>query len=224
MSFLPLQLVIFDCDGVLVDSEPASRRVLIAEAARLGYTLTDAEAGAYTGLRWTDVQPLIERACGHILPDTWPLSMQARVIEAMEGYVSAIPGAADLLHATHALGLPYRIASNSSHEEMVAKFALTGLARLVAGRVHSAKDVGVGKPAPDVFLAAATAEGVPPAACLVVEDSYPGVSAAIAAGMRCVAYAPHGAADALAGLGAIPVRTLADVPKLLETAMMDRAA
>jgi HAD superfamily hydrolase (TIGR01509 family) len=224
MSFLPLQLVIFDCDGVLVDSEPVSRRVLLAEAARLGITLDDAEADAHTGLRWADVQTMVEHACRHALPASWPLDMQARVIEEMNAHLDAVPGAADLLRATRALGLPYRIASNSSHEEMAAKFALTGLAPLVGARVHSARDVGVGKPAPDVFLAAAAAEGVPPAACLVIEDSCPGVTAAIAAGMRCVAYVPRGAADTLVALGAIAVRTLAEVPPLLEAAMMDRAA
>jgi HAD superfamily hydrolase (TIGR01509 family) len=224
MSFLPLQLVIFDCDGVLVDSEPASRRVLLAEAARLGFTLDDAQADAHTGLRWADVQKMAEQACGHSLPASWPFDMQTRVIEEMRAHLSAVPGAADLLRATRALGLPYRVASNSSHEEMVAKFALTGLAPLVDGLVHSARDVGVGKPAPDVFLAAAAAKGVPPAACLVVEDSHPGVTGAIAAGMRCIAYVPHGPTDWAAALGAITVRTLAEVPTLLETAMMDRAA
>jgi HAD superfamily hydrolase (TIGR01509 family) len=228
MTRLPLQLVIFDCDGVLVDSEPASRRVLAAEAARRGWHLTEDAARRWTGLRWSDLQPMFEQECGCKLPADWPLCMQTRLIAAMEGNVTAIPGAAAALRATATLGIPYRIASNSSHEEMQAKFAATGLAPLVAGRVHSARDVGRGKPAPDLFLAAATAERASPAACLVIEDSRPGVTAALAAGMTCLAYLPQGDLDSdpdgLASLGAHPITSLFALPPLLKTALLGCAA
>jgi HAD superfamily hydrolase (TIGR01509 family) len=219
-----LRLVIFDCDGVLVDSEPASRGVLIAEAMRLGWDMTEAVARSYTGVRWSDLQPVFEGRTGGALPRDWPLHMQDQVIAVMRNRVTLIPGAAEALRATTALGLPYRVASNSSHEEMAEKFAATGLAPLVAGRLHSARDVGVGKPAPDLFLATAAAEGVPPSACIVVEDSRPGVTAAIAAGMRCVAYVPDTDLDGLAALGADLIPSLADLPALLRIALMDRAA
>jgi beta-phosphoglucomutase-like phosphatase (HAD superfamily) len=91
-----------------------------------------------------------------------------------------------MLEAVMALGLPVRVASNSSHEEMEVKFRRTGLDRLLKGRLHSARDVGRPKPWPDLFLSAAMAEGVNPAACLVVEDSDTGLVAAQAAGMACV--------------------------------------
>ena len=130
-----------------------------------------------------------------------------------------MPGIFDALRATMALRLPFRVASNSGHEEMRVKFARTGLAALVQGRVHSAYDVGRGKPAPDVFLAAAAAEGVPPGSCLVIEDSLPGVHAAVAAGMACIGLDVHGDGAALRAAGAHPVRALSELPALFRAAL-----
>jgi HAD superfamily hydrolase (TIGR01509 family) len=211
-----LKLVIFDCDGVLVDSEGLSLKVVLAEAARLGWKLDAAGATAFTGRRWSDLQPVFEAGAGCALPADWPLHMQNQLLALMHTGISAIPGAAEAMRAAAALGLPYRIASNSSHEEMAAKFAATGLADLVAGRVHSAKDVGIGKPAPDLFLATAALAGVAPVDCLVIEDSRPGVTAALAAGMHCVGYAPHGDVFGLAALGVPLIASLYDLPALLE--------
>ncbi len=192
MSWLPLAMVIFDCDGVLVDSETLCLRALEAEAVRLGAHVATTDLHGLTGLRWADVQPRFSALVGVALPPDWAAVMQGLVTEQMALGVETMPGAAELLRDTASLGLPYRIASNSSPEEMAVKFRVTGLEPLVAGRYLSARDVGVGKPAPDLFLAVARAAGVPPAACLVVEDSRPGVAAVRAAGMRCIGYAPHG--------------------------------
>jgi beta-phosphoglucomutase-like phosphatase (HAD superfamily) len=116
------------------------------------------------------------------------------------------------------MGVPWRIASNSSHAEMRAKFARLGIADLVAGRVHSHSDVARAKPAPDLFLAAAAAGGADPADCVVVEDSLPGVRAASAAGMDCLGFAPHCDGAALRALGAVPFRAMAEIPALIEAA------
>ena len=225
MSEAPVRLVIFDCDGVLIDSEPVSRQVIAEEANQLGWAITADDAKRFTGLRWSDLQPVFERETGHALAKDWPVRLQARAIEAMRLHIEAMPGAAEVLQAVSALGLPYRIASNSSHEEMAEKFGRTGFASLVEGRVHSARDVGRGKPWPDLFLAAAAAEGIPPDACIVVEDSAPGIAAAEAAGMRCIAFAPDEPAPGarIAGCMAV-VRSLAELPALFRTAMMDLAA
>ena len=214
MAFLP-RLVIFDCDGVLVDSEPASRIVVFEEARALGWGLTEEEAHGFVGLRWSDLQAVFQRHSAVPLRPDWPDHMQARLLATLDGHLRAIPGAAWVLREVGALGLPYRIASNSSHEEMAEKFRLAGLTALVAGRVHSARDVGRGKPAPDLFLAAAKAEGVAPAQCLVVEDSPPGVRAALAAGMMCLGYAPSGDPFHLATLGVPVVQSLRQVPAWL---------
>ena len=224
MSTGKISLVIFDCDGVLIDSEGLSREVVTEEATRLGWALDEAGATAFTGRRWSDLQADFEAAIHRNLPADWPLYMQQKLIARMTDGVQAIPGASDALRGTTALGLPYRIASNSSHEEMQAKFAAVGLAGLVTGRCHSAKDVGIGKPSPDLFLAAAAAQGVAPSGCLVVEDSRPGVTAAIRAAMRCVAYIPHGDIFGLAALGATPIRSLHDLLPLLQASLQDHAA
>ena len=221
---LPLRLVIFDCDGVLVDSEALSREVIAAEAARMGLAFTEDAARQFTGLRWTDLQPVLEGLAGRTLPPDWPIHMQNLLIAHMHGRLRAIPGAANALRAVTAAGLPFRVASNSSHAEMAEKFAETGLAALVGERKHSAKDVGVGKPDPALFLAAATAEGVPAGACLVIEDSIPGVTAAHAAGMACLALVPEGDTAPFMALGARPIRSFAELPGILRDAMLQRAA
>lgn len=224
LSDAALRLVIFDCDGVLIDSEPVSRCVVAEEAMSLGWAVSDAELQGFTGLTWSALKPVFEAAIGRELPAEWPKMLQDRLIDRMRGGVELIEGAKQVLCETAALGLPYRIASNSSHQEMAQKFTFTGLLPLVEGRIHSARDVRHGKPAPDLFLAAAKAEGVDPAQCLVVEDSAPGIAAAHAAGMRVVAYARDSRA---AGHEVAPhyvVRSLAELPALFKAAMMERAA
>jgi HAD superfamily hydrolase (TIGR01509 family) len=219
-----LALVIFDCDGVLIDSEPPSRLLLSDEASRLGWALTPEEAHRFTGLTWTAIKPYFEAEIGHALPADWAAILQNRLIAIMAKGVPAMPGARAVLEATAALGLPYRIASNSSHEEMAEKFGSTGLWALVEGRMHSARDVKRGKPAPDVYLAAAASAGIAPACCIAVEDSLPGMAAAQAAGMRVIAFAPHG----LPIPPPIPpdevVTRLDALPALFKRAMLSRAA
>ncbi len=130
----------------------------------------------------------------------------------------AIPGGIEALRGVSALGLPWRVASNSSHAEMRAKFGRLGVTELVAGRVHSHHDVPRAKPAPDLFLAAAAAEGVGPAECLVVEDSVAGATAARAAGMDCLGLDRHGDGAALAAVGAAPFHDMTELPGLIALA------
>ena len=224
-----LRLVIFDCDGVLVDSEPVANRVVAEECTALGLPMTTAESTTlFVGLRLSDIPPIVTRRLGQLVPNDWVEQLRGAIIAAMAEEVEAMPGAEAALRGVAALGVPYRVASNSSHEEMRVKFARTGLAPLVEGRVHSARDVRAGKPAPDLFLAAAVAEGVPPGACLVVEDSVPGVRAARRAGMACLGLVPDGetgpAGAALASEGARVIRSLAEVPSIVAEAQRARAA
>jgi HAD superfamily hydrolase (TIGR01509 family) len=217
---LPLRLVIFDCDGVLVDSEGPANRVVAEAITALGWPMTTEQSCAlFIGLRLSDIPAVVEAQIGRPVPPGWVNALRDRMIETLSEEVEAMPGAHDALRATTALGLPYRIASNSSHEEMAVKFGRVGMVDLVAGRTHSARDVARGKPAPDVFLHAAAAEGVPPAACLVIEDSVPGAQAARAAGMACVGLAPHGDDPGLRAAGAILIRSLAELPDIIGRAM-----
>lgn len=221
----PVHLVIFDCDGVLVDSEAIANRVSAAAVRRLGWPVTTEQAmAAFMGLRLSDMPAIIEAHTGRPVPAGWVEALRLEIMAALAAGAEAIPGAVATMRGVAALGLPYRIASNSSHEEMAVKFARTGLASLVAGRVHSARDVARGKPWPDLFLAAAAAEGVAPEACLVIEDSVPGVRAARAAGMACLGLDRHGDGSALRAEGADPVRTLTEVLPLIAAAATDKAA
>lgn len=214
-----LRLVIFDCDGVIVDSEPVSNRVVAAELGALGWTMTPAEADRrFLGMTLTDMIPLIERQLGRAVPAGWREHLMHRLVAALAVQAAAVPGAPEALAGVSALGLPWRVASNSSHEEMHAKFTRLGLTEVVAGRLHSHRDVARGKPAPDLFLAAAAAEGVAPAECVVIEDSLTGVRAAVAAGMDCLAYAPRSDGAALRAGGAVPFHSMFDVPGLLAAA------
>lgn len=215
-----LRLVIFDCDGVLVDSEPVSARVVAADLTALGWPMTPEEANRhFLGMNLTDMQPVIERRLGRKVPPDWQPTMQRRLVDALEREAEPVAGAVEALAGVSALGLPWRVASNSSPAEMHAKFARIGLLSLVAGRLHSPCDGVRGKPAPDLFLAAAGAEGVPPEACIVIEDSPVGVRAAAAAGMGCLGYAPHSDGAVLRGLGAVPFHSMFDVPGLVAAAL-----
>lgn len=220
----PLELIIFDCDGVLIDSEALCNRVVADLITADGWPMTAQECEhRFVGMSFYTMQPVIEARLGRGLGTDWIDRMVTVVTDAMARDVEPVPGAREALEAVTALGLKWRVASNSSHTEMAAKFGRAGWGGLVAGRVHSAVDViergGAGKPAPDVYLAAATAEPASPAHCLVIEDSVPGVTAARAAGMDCLGLVPIGDGAALRAAGAIPFRSMFDLPDLLRKAL-----
>lgn len=215
-------LVIFDCDGVLMDSEIVSAAVVAADMTEHGVATTPAEAMArFAGVSLRHMKPVIEAERGAPLPADWNRRMVEKIADAMALHVTEMPGARAVLDRLTSLGVPWRIASNSADLEMDAKFGRTGWLGLVSGRTHSAPRLfatgGQPKPAPDVFLDAARAEGVAPAVCLVIEDSATGVAAAVAAGMTCYGFAPHGDGADLRAAGATGiVRRLDQVESLLE--------
>lgn len=209
------KLIIFDCDGVLIDSEGVANTVIAQELTALGWAM-DAETSMrlFMGMSLTDMEPIIEAKIAGKLPPEWRLELAQKLVLALGTESKLIPGAADLLQEVTARGIDWRIASNSSDEEMAVKFARTGLSALTQGRAHSAASViargGRAKPAPDVFLAAAASADVPPERCIVLEDSALGVTGAVAAGMTCYGFAPHGDGAALRTAGAKQVFTRLD--------------
>jgi beta-phosphoglucomutase-like phosphatase (HAD superfamily) len=215
----PLRLVIFDCDGVLVDSEPVSNRILAEDLTARGWPMDTAEATRrFVGTTLPDMRPVIEARLGARLPGSWSDEVAMRIVKALAEEATAIAGAVDALVAVTALGVPWRVASNSSHPEMRAKFARIGIAELVGNRAHSFTEVAAGKPAPDLFLAAAAAEGVTSRDCLVIEDSLTGVRAAVAAGMDCLGFAPHSDGAVLRAAGAVPFHAMAELAGLIRAA------
>jgi HAD superfamily hydrolase (TIGR01509 family) len=221
---VPLKLVIFDCDGVLIDSEAMASELTASMVTEAGWALTPLEAmRLFVGLSLRDIVPMVEARIGRALTDDWRETLRTRILAAMAESVAPVPGAIAALHATTALGLQWRIASNSSREEMAVKFGRNDMAALVEGRIHSHRDVARGKPAPDLFLAAAEAGGVAPAECLVIEDSVPGVTGAVAAGMMVLGFDPHHQGAKLQAAGALLFHAMHDVPLLLKTALQGHA-
>lgn len=196
-------LIIFDCDGVLIDSEGVASALVADELSAMGWVMDAPEAMArFMGMSIADMQPLVEAAIGRAVPEGWQADLAGKLVERLKTESRLIPGAAALLHRVNALGFEWRVASNSSDEEMDVKFAQTGLAALTKGRTYSAARAGRAKPAPDVFLAAAASANVVPARCVVLEDSLLGVRGAVAAGMVCYGFAPHHDGSALLAEGA----------------------
>lgn len=216
---VPLRLVIFDCDGVLVNSEPVANKVVASMLTAEGWEMTPDEADRrFLGMTLPDMVPLIEAKLGRSLAAGWTQNLVHTIMRAMATDTHPIPGGLEALRAVTALGLPWRIASNSSHGEMAVKFRCIGASDLVAGRLHSFEDVAHGKPAPDLFLSAAAAEGVPPEACVVIEDSTTGARAAAAAGMMCLGFVSHGDPAALRAAGAYSFNSMFDVRGLIAAA------
>ncbi|MFD5077296.1 HAD family hydrolase [Streptomyces sp. NPDC058371] len=194
-------LVIFDNDGVLVDSEPISNTLLAAYLTELGHPTSYEESlRDYMGAAMHRVHDLVEERTGQRLPGDFDDVFHARVFAAFERELESVAGVVQVLEKLTADGVPYCVASSGSHERIRVGHRKTGLDRWFDdARIFSSQDVGRGKPAPDLFLHAAARMGVPPRKCVVVEDSPLGVRAANAAGMDVLGYTAMTPADRLAG-------------------------
>ncbi|KUN75731.1 HAD family hydrolase [Streptomyces griseoruber] len=194
-------LVIFDNDGVLVDSEPISNRLLAAYLTELGYpTSYEDSIRDYMGSAMHRVHDLVEARTGQRLPAEFDDVFHRRVFAAFERELQAVGGVVDVLEKLAADEVPYCVASSGSHERIRVGHRTTGLDRWFdEGRIFSSQDVGKGKPAPDLFLYAAERMGVAAGRCVVVEDSPLGVQAAVAAGMDVLGFTAMTPAAKLAG-------------------------
>lgn len=183
-----LRLVIFDCDGVLIDSEGPSCRLVARVAREHGIDLSDEESlERFAGKALAQVKRELEAETGHDLGADYVAIMQDKLVELMRDEAVPIDGAAAMLKGVAALGLPFRVGSNSSWPEMEVKFDRVGFSSLFPRhRVHSARDMMRPKPDPYVFLHAASEENIDPSCCVVIEDSDTGVQAAHDAGMACI--------------------------------------
>jgi HAD superfamily hydrolase (TIGR01509 family) len=213
----PIELVIFDCDGVLVDSERIAVRLNVALGAELGWPLTEAEIiDRFIGVSSRSVSEQIAARLGQDAAATWAERFDLAYRRAVDAGLTAVDGISDALDE---ITQPTCVASSGTHEKMRHTLGRTGLYGRFEGRIFSATEVARDKPAPDLFLHAAAAMGVPPAACAVVEDSQYGVRAARAAGMRCFGYA-GGLTPAhwLAGPDTVVFDDMRKLPALLDAA------
>ncbi|WP_432076392.1 HAD family hydrolase [Streptomyces wuyuanensis] len=209
-------LVIFDNDGVLVDSEPLSNSILAAYLTELGHPTSYAESVRdYMGAAVHRVHDLVLERTGKRLPDDFDETLHTRVFAAFERELTHVAGVPEVLGELTAGGVPYCVASSGSHERIRVGHRKTGLDTWFReGSVFSAQDVGRGKPAPDLFLYAAERMGVPPARCVVVEDSPLGVAAALAAGMDVYGFTAMTPAEKLPGVNGC-FAEMSELPGLL---------
>jgi HAD superfamily hydrolase (TIGR01509 family) len=207
------ELVIFDCDGVLVDSDRIALRIQAEHITALGLPTTYEDCVRdFLGIGMPATLRIIEERLGAPLPGDWADDLDAAVRDAFRRELRPVPGIAAALDA---IALPTCVASSGTQEKMRLTLGLTGLHDRFAGRIFSAEEVERGKPAPDLFLHAASRMGAAPAACIVVEDSPAGAAAARAAGMRALGYAAGDDGAALAHEGASVFSSTAELPALV---------
>jgi phosphoglycolate phosphatase len=208
-----ISLVIFDCDGVLVDSEPVANRVFTAALDELGLRTSYEEVCQdFIGLSMPGCLEIVEQRLGRPVPPGFVESLQARTFDAFRKTLRPVAGVKEALER---IDTPVCVASSGEHEKMRLTLELTGLLPRFEDRMFSATDVERGKPFPDLFLHAARSLGARPVECVVVEDSLPGVRAAVSAGMGVYGYAAHSDADELRMAGATIFRVMTELPRLL---------
>ncbi len=205
--------VLFDCDGVLVDSEPITNGVLRDMLEESGWKLSLSECmGLFLGKAVRDQSALIEAKTGKPLTEEWMVRFRERRNEGLVSSVKPIPGAVDMSAAIHAM-FQGRIACASGADRFKVELQMDkcGLMPWFQGRIFSGHETPRSKPFPDVYLAAAAALGVEPTRCAVIEDTVPGVTAGVAAGATVFGYSPpeagHDAAGALRSAGAAVIFT-----------------
>ncbi len=208
-------LVIFDCDGVLVDSEPIAVRIDLEMLAQFGIEMSEADVIArFVGRSPEVMEQAIEAHLGHALPERWDDRFHELRRAAFASELTEVPGVSEALDR---ILQPTCVASSSSLESIRYKLELTCLYPRFEGRIFSASEVVNGKPAPDLFLHAAARMGVDPRACVVVEDSRYGVEAARAANMDVFAYTDGVTpAQALSGPRTTVFDDMRTLPELLQ--------
>ena len=212
-------LVIFDCDGVLVDSEPLSNTVFARALRREGLDWSVEETmRRLMGRSMKSCVEIVEGLLARQLPEDFVHRMQADTLQAFrDAPLQAVPGINEAIDAIEAEGIQTCIASSGGFDKMEVSLGVTGLWSRFEGRIFSSSQVKRGKPYPDLFLHAAIAMNEQPFDCVVVEDSVPGVQAAKAAGMRVLGYtgAPHTDRDAMGAAGAFLFNDMKQLPDLV---------
>lgn len=212
------EAVLFDCDGVLVDSEPIVNRILRDMLDERGWPLSQAECmRIFVGKAVKDERVRIERETGQPLTEEWLAAFRARRNAALEQQLCIVPGAQSAVHAVHErLDARIACASGADRPKLDLQLRKVGLHGYFDGRIFSGQEMPRSKPHPDVYLAAAAALAVAPQRCAVVEDTLTGAAAGLAAGATVFAYVPQGEAEAFhrAGVAAV-FSDMALLPALL---------
>ncbi|NHZ70806.1 MAG: HAD-IA family hydrolase [Proteobacteria bacterium] len=210
----PARLVIFDCDGVLVDSERLAIRIDAMVLADVGWPMREEEiVERFVGKPDTHMLAEVQRHTGKDVSQAWNTTYAEMYRTAFEEDLTPVPG---IVEALDAIETATCVASSGTHERIQFTLGITGLIDRFDGRIYSAQDVARGKPFPDLFLHAASQMGTPVEECVVVEDSVAGVEAARAAGIRVLAYgAGVTPPTKLAGPNTTVFTNMTDLPSLL---------
>ena len=209
------ELVIFDCDGVLVDSENVSNAAMVENLARYGLMLTvEQSMQAFIGKPMPEVE-VRAREMGADLPADWIDKVYADMFAQLRCGVSVVPGIPELLASLDDAGIPCCVASNGSRDKMQITLGQSALWERFESVMFSAHDMGTAKPDPTMFLTAAARFDVAPDRCVVIEDSATGAEAARRAAMRCIGYAPLGHAGPLRDQGAEIVHDMLQIAALI---------
>jgi HAD superfamily hydrolase (TIGR01509 family) len=216
-----MPLIIFDCDGVLVDSETLENQIMAQCLTEIGMPMTGEQARKrYIGLSMKAVMDDVEGELGRALPEGWLSTFHTRSHARLRTEIVAIAGVVEAVDALEAMGIETAVASSGEHEKMAITLGRTGLYERFKGRIFSAQDVAHGKPAPDVYLLAAATLGYAPETCFAVEDSPNGARAAVAAGMTTFGYAAQIDPALLVAAGVNHVFfDMADLPDLVVQAL-----
>lgn len=207
-------LIIFDCDGVLVDTEGLTARVFVEAAKELGVAMDiDQALHTFKGGKMSDAVTWIESQLGRKIPDDFVSNFRAHLYDVFRTELKVIDGVKDVITG---LKIPYCVASNGPLEKMQVTLSHTGLLPHFEGKIFSAYVVQRFKPDPGLFLHAAKAHGVAPDRCAVIEDSLPGVRAGVAAGMSVFAYAEPELTSLFEAEGAQVFHSMRDLLELLE--------
>ncbi|MFC5429866.1 HAD family hydrolase [Paraburkholderia denitrificans] len=222
MSHLPFDAVLFDCDGVLVDSERITHVVLVQMLGELGWTLDIEDAmRIFVGKMVKDEAARIKAHTGFAIDDAWLESFRARRNDALARDLVEIPGAPAAVRAVHAaFDGRIAVASGADRRKVELQLRKVGLFECFEAHIYSGHEMPRSKPHPDVYLAAAAGLRVAPARCAVIEDTVSGARAGLAAGATVFGYSPgapgHSSADALREAGVAHVFTdMAELPALL---------
>lgn len=212
----PPKLVIFDCDGVLVDTETAICEVLVKNLARFGLELTLEKCmalfvgGTMSGTKATAIEH------GADLPEDWVEGIYREMYDRLHAGVDVVPGIPAILKLLDSAEIPFCVASNGSEDKMKISLGQNDLwDRFYPDAMFSAHTLGVSKPDPELFLTAVKAFGMTPQDCVVIEDSATGALAAQRAGIRCIGYAPHGEAHNLSDVGAEIISDMSELAQML---------
>ncbi|WP_068310923.1 HAD family hydrolase [Polycladidibacter hongkongensis] len=212
------KLVIFDCDGVLVDTETVANKVLSQQLVQIGLHMSPLECHhAFTGKTMERCLREVEALSGQKLPEDWADMVRAADIEEFRKGVPAIPGLRDVISHLQYEGIPYCVGSSGRYEKMHVTLGSSGLLPLFKDVLFSAQDCKDGKPAPDIFLYAAKGMNTEPKDAVVIEDSIPGIEAGLAAGMRVFGYCgdPLAEPEKVKAMGATPFEHMSELPALL---------